>query len=135
MWEPVLILTAAVALAAMILSLGFSLGTRSSTSALAAAQAVSEMTQVLADEANRQATLSSTLEECSRDIMALAKATDLLASRMDRMSDNQLLLTDSFIQRGFLRAAATPAQVGQRSRPPAAPPQDFVQPAKEDAAP
>jgi len=139
MWESVLMAMVAVALAGMLLSLGFWLGTRSSRSAsvaasavsavtleaarqtsetnLTAAKAVSDMTVTLADEVNRQADLAGSLILMREQVTEQTAALRQMADRLQLQVDNTTILTEAFIQRGFLRAARVPAQTGERRRP------------------
>jgi len=122
MWESVLMGMAAVVLAGSLLSLGYYLGTMSSKSVLAAANAVSEMTKVLAKEANRQADFAATLSEAMELVKEQTGALRQMAERLQTKSENLTILTEAFIQRGFLRAARTPPQTGQRGLPGPPPP-------------
>jgi hypothetical protein len=132
----VLALTAVV-IAGGLLSLGFWLGVTLSRSTslrereaagttLAAAESVSEMTMVLAKEANRQASLAEKMSEMKMQVETQADLISKLEAQTERLADNQVLLTDSFIQRGYLRAARIPHQTGEAARPPGPLPPDFI---------
>ena len=126
---------AAVVVAAALLATGFWMGRGSSTSALAAAQAVAEMTQVLADEANRQTRLATSIDSMATQVASQTASLSLLAERMDNLSQNQMVMAETMAARGLLRTQTTPAQVGQQKSKPAPLDHALVPPARETGPP
>lgn len=133
MWEAATV----AALLLMMLAAGFFMGIRWSRSAsqaeregaestLQAAQAVSSMTVTMAEHASQQASIAETLQQQLNTLQKQATEIERLAESMQRMADTQVVMTETFVNRGLMRAATTPAQVGETVRPmpqgPAPPP-------------
>lgn len=87
-----------------------------------AAKAVSSMTQTLADSSIREAQLGERMELLRTQVVNLTDVVSMLQSQLSRNTDNLTLMMDSFIQRGYLREAKMPPQVGERERPAPMPP-------------
>lgn len=121
MWLVILAAVSSVALAGALLALGFSMGRRSSESTLQAAQAVSGMTKVLADEATRQADLAEELRQTSERVSLQTTSAERMATAFDRLDANMALILDAMVSRGMLRRANRPAQAGETPVPPQLP--------------
>lgn len=101
---------------------------------LSAAKSVSDMTVTLADMSIRESQSSERMELLRIQLVNLTEVVTALQSQLARNTDNLAMMLDSFIQRGYLREARTPEQVGERAKPgPLSP--DRVPKAREDGSP
>jgi hypothetical protein len=121
MWHDILVAALSAVVTGALLRVGFSMGQRSSESTLHAARAVSEMTGVLADEANRQADLSAEILSISSLVKEQTTSAERMATAFDRLDANMALILDAMISRGMLRRANRPAQAGEVPQPPSLP--------------
>lgn len=118
MWLETLGMALSAGLAGALLALGFWMGKQSSESTLVAARAVSSMTTVLADEANRQASLASSIVSIETRVQQQTESATLMAAAFDRLDSNMALILDAMVSRGMMRRASRPAQAGETEAPP-----------------
>ena len=101
---------------------------------LSAAKSVSDMTVTLADMSIREAELGNKMELLRAQLVNLTEVISALQNQSTKQTDNLAMLVDAFIQRGYLREARFPEQVGERSKPAPLSP-DRVPKAQEDGSP
>jgi len=142
-WGNALALVIGMVIGAGLLSLGYWLGMTWSRSAsqdvlsaaqtqVQAAKAVSDMTLTLADVAARDSMLATRMDALHDRIGSQERATEQLERQSRAQTDNLAMLVDAFIQRGYLREARTPTQVGEKRQPPGPMPLDRVPSARVD---